>query len=144
MLVRKKDVEDCPRKRMCIIAVVQKKARKAGKEMGMVQLDKSGRTCWAFWSDQDVWDVQDVYLERNERIFKGSAERNLHFKNISFVLMNAGRSFCGNWHNCSSSNLPVFLSKALLVHIYGFVYLYTCCLWLLLCYNSRDNDNLTK
>ena len=39
MLVRKKDVEDCPRKRMCIIAVVQKKARKAGKEMGMVQLD---------------------------------------------------------------------------------------------------------
>lgn len=46
---------------MCIIAVVQKKAKRSDKEMDLVGgpptevgVDKSERLYWPLWSDQDV------------------------------------------------------------------------------------------
>ena len=128
-LLGRRDVEDCPRKRMCIIAMLQKKARKAGEEMGMAQLG----LVWISHEEHARLFGQikmfESILREMEGHLRALQRRNLHFKISSyFVLMDSGRSFCGNWHNCSSSNLPGFLSKDLLVYIHSFVYLYTCCL----------------
>lgn len=104
--------EHCPRKSMCITAVVQKKARKAGEEMGMVQL----RLEWISQDDRAGLYGQIRMVDSVLREIKGhlriQQRRNLHFKISSyFLLMDSGRSVCGNCHNSSSSTKFTWFRK---------------------------------
>ena len=76
--------EHCPGKSMCILAVVQKKARKAGEEMGMVQL----RLEWISQEDRAGLYGQIRMVDSVLREIKGhlrdQQRGNLHFKISSY------------------------------------------------------------